>query len=216
MSYFSDVNWLWTEWLGEDGERVRATKEFLTEYYPSNNSTKKYNMHDIVTRGRFIIKQNWTEAALLWKYSKLTKGNIVEIGRFHGGSTVLLIEATRDTDRKVISIDPEDAYINKKCREVFNEAGDRLQLINEYSENVVMQSNYELLFIDANHRYPHIKNDTVRFWDNLEMNGYVLYHDYSNIATADVTHFCDAWETAGKMVMVEQVRSMIAFQKVEN
>ena len=56
---------------------------------------------------RNIIRLDLHEAGLLYKYaSKVVAGNILEIGRYWAGSTVLLAVATHAKDMtKVISID---------------------------------------------------------------------------------------------------------------
>ena len=57
---------------------------------------------------RNIIRLDLHEAGLLYKYahqSCLTEGSILEIGRYWGGSTVLLAIATHNTDVNVVSVD---------------------------------------------------------------------------------------------------------------
>ena len=57
---------------------------------------------------RDIIRLDLNEAGLLYKYAQkscLTKGSILEIGRYWGGSTVLLAMATHNTDVNVVSVD---------------------------------------------------------------------------------------------------------------
>ena len=50
------------------------------------------------SRNRGLIRQGFDEAALLWKAVKTTTGNILEIGRNFGGSTVLLAVAGPDRE----------------------------------------------------------------------------------------------------------------------
>src|SRR5205807_6463196 len=56
------------------------------------------------SRNRGLIRQGFDEAALLWKAVKSTSGNILEIGRNLGGSTVLLATAAA-ANREIYSID---------------------------------------------------------------------------------------------------------------
>ena len=57
---------------------------------------------------REIIRLDLREAGLLYKYARLsylTEGSILEIGRYWGGSTVLLAMATHNSDVNVVSVD---------------------------------------------------------------------------------------------------------------
>lgn len=120
---------------------------------------------------RGIIRQNFDEAALLWKAVKLSKGHILEIGRYRGGSTILLSAAAGD--RKVCSIDINPPPFSSLLENLSN-----VILITGNSRNVdVLNSTIGLLFIDGDHSYEGVQEDTKLYWSSLEVGGLAVYHD---------------------------------------
>jgi predicted O-methyltransferase YrrM len=171
---------------------------------------------------RATVRLDPCEGALLWKYCKVTTGGILELGRFHGGSTVLLLEGTSHTDRKVTSVDMNPAQMKKECKKIFNQHENRLNLITSKTQHAKIDHDYDLLFIDAGHCYDDVKTDTETHWKKLKPQGFVVYHDHTgpDWPTAPpkngVKEFCDEWVEQGRMKKIESARSMIVFQKMNN
>ena len=122
---------------------------------------------------RGIIRMSPLEATILHFFCEKATTRIVEIGRRFGGSTFIICNCSTVP---VISIDPNyhENYV-KKIKEQFES---RLQLINKKSNEVNLQDSYDVLFVDGSHRAVHVKEDIVNYWNNLEINGYAIFHDY--------------------------------------
>ena len=204
MKYFSDVNWLWYD---------KSSREF----------TK-----------RCIIRLNVFEGCLLWKYIKKTEGDVIEIGRKHGGSTILISEALSDSKRKLHSIDPVNAIkpastnnLNLKvdagvvldeCKTHIKENSSRINLIEMTSQDAhekIKFNNTDCIFIDGDHSYEGVKSDTELYWKYLDMGGYMIYHDYLRTLKYGVFQFCNEWISQGYMEKIEHVESMAVFQKIK-
>lgn len=133
-------------------------------------------------RNRGIIRQNFDEAALLWRAVQRTKGPILEIGRARGGSTVLLLAAS--CDRRVTSIDinPQhhpsaESYFEK----VEVSQPGRLSLLKRDSrEELSSGSEFGMLVIDGDHTYEGVRADVTVHWGTLRSHGappLVVLHD---------------------------------------
>lgn len=128
---------------------------------------------------RGILRQNFDEAALLWRAVRSSQDAILEIGRRHGGSTALLLEAAGD--RPVTSIDLAPEH-NLACEELFQRIiasqPRRLNLIIGNSR-VPMNNGqrWGLMFIDGDHTYEGVKADVVAHWAELEANAPAVFHD---------------------------------------
>tara|TARA_Y100000004_G_C8722589_1_gene330740 strand:+ start:27 stop:590 length:564 start_codon:yes stop_codon:yes gene_type:complete len=187
MKYFSDVNWLWYD---------KSSRQF----------TK-----------RCIIRLNVFEGCLLWKYIKKTEGDVIEIGRLHGGSTILISEALSDSKRKLHSIDPVNA-IKDECKTHIKENSSRINLIEMTSQDAhekIKFNNTDCIFIDGDHSYEGVKSDTELYWKYLDIGGYMIYHDYLKTLKWGVFQFCNEWISQGYMKKIEHVESMAVFQKIK-
>lgn len=117
---------------------------------------------------RGIIRQNFDEAALLWRAVQNSGGPILEIGRRHGGTTVLLVEAS--VDRPVTSIDLAPEH-HPACAEYFrgvqNDGSKRLTLLIGDSRVAIPDASFGLLFIDGDHSYEGVRDDIIAHWGSL-------------------------------------------------
>jgi len=116
-------------------------------------------------RNRGILRQNFNEAALLWRAVRSSRGPILEIGRRHGGSTVLLLEA--GDGRQVISIDRAPAH-HPDCEAVFRTAS-MLHLIVGDSRQPLDNASFGFAFIDGDHSYDGVKADIRAHWRSLRV-----------------------------------------------
>lgn len=130
-------------------------------------------------RNRGIIRLNFDEAALLWKSVRNTKGPILEIGRRHGGSTMLLAMAGGDRMVTSVDIDPAhhpvaDAFFRRP------EVARRLDLVIADSR-VPRTGRIGFAFVDGDHTYEGVAADVAALWDNLiameEAVPLVAFHD---------------------------------------
>jgi len=119
-------------------------------------------------RNRGIIRQNFDEAALLWRAVKASGGPILEIGRRHGGTTVLLTTAA--AGRRVTSLDIEPAHL-PPCEAFFDRVRaadpDCLELLVASSHQPLPGRWFGLLFIDGDHSYEGVRADVLAHWSSL-------------------------------------------------
>ena len=92
-----------------------------------------------------------------------TYGNILEIGQ--GGSTVILLDATKDTDRMVYSIDMK-FKLKDVMKHLPNDYIERLKFIQDNSQKIHLKEKFGTLLIDADHTFTGVRKDTMNFWDN--------------------------------------------------
>jgi predicted O-methyltransferase YrrM len=166
---------------------------------------------DINNRG--IIRQNFDEAALLWKAVKMSKGNILEIGRYEGGSTVLISTAAKEfLNRTVYSID-NAIYSFSDRLEL-----DNVVLINADSTKYNFTIPFGFIFIDGDHSYEGVKADTQKHWNNLERDGLILYHnavpDNKGYCAKGVSKFTHELVDNGYASFVQSAGSSLLVRKV--
>ena len=177
---------------------------------------------------RNIIRLDLHEAGLLYKYAKQTwiepkklfhhtgKGNtILEIGRYWGGSTVLLAMATHNSDVNVVSVDVVNGCHDPDVDDWLNnyEEKDRIDIRVDNShamENIPLS----MLFVDGDHSYEGIKKDFIHHWNYL--NGDCLAHDYFDSTCVGVTQFITEWIEEGYAEIIEQEGTMIALKKLKD
>ena len=139
-----------------------------------------------------------------------TTGDILEIGQ--GGSTVILLDATKDTDRMVYSIDMK-FKLKDTMKYLPLSYVERLNFIQENSNNIHLKEKFGCILIDGNHTFQAVRKDTMNFWNNLEDNGYVLFHDYG--LQPGVTEFVDDWIMRFQQAtLIQQKCNLIVLQKL--
>ena len=166
---------------------------------------------------RDIIRLDLHEAGLLYKYaSKVAAGNILEIGRYWAGSTVLLAVATHAKDMtKVISIDCIEGCHDPDADDWLNEYPWKNRIdIRVDNSHTMKNLPLSMLFVDGDHSYDGIKKDFIHHWNFL--HGPCLAHDYTDPTCEGVTKFIDEWIEKGYAEIIEQVGTMVALKKLKN
>ncbi|MBL4674757.1 MAG: class I SAM-dependent methyltransferase [Mucilaginibacter sp.] len=154
---------------------------------------------------------------------------IVEVGSYQGKSTVLFgsLLKTYFPDARVYAIDPHEGVVSNNDTELgglpptldafkrnINAAGldEQVELINDYSFNVIWDKPISLLFIDGLHDYLNVSRDFKHFAQWISPGGYVAFHDYANYFPG-VMQFVD--ETLATQSYTESGRagSIIVLQK---
>jgi len=145
------------------------------------------------------ITQGWLmepEARLLYRLaSNLPPGSvIVEIGSYHGKSTLALCFGAQVSSSTVYAIDPHEHYIDEMADTVqFNRidnqsflknmakagVGDILKVINLSSDDLLpaWRTPIDLLWIDGRHNQRSINADTKNYGAYVKPDGYMLLHD---------------------------------------
>ena len=127
-----------------------------------------------------IVHERIDEASLLWMMTKKSKGNILEIGRAAGGSTLIILGSSKE--REVVSIDrdPRSLTIAKKIFER-EDVKKRLTLYDQSSRKDIQKKKYGFMFVDGDHSYDGICHDIAKYWNSLEeQNGtsaIAVFHD---------------------------------------
>ena len=166
---------------------------------------------------RNIIRLDLHEAGLLYKYaSKVSAGNILEIGRYWAGSTVLLAVATHAKDMtKVISIDCIEGCHDPDADDWLNEYPWKNRIdIRVDNSHTMKNLPLSMLFVDGDHSYDGIKKDFIHHWNFL--HGPCLAHDYTDPTCEGVTKFIDEWIEKDYAEIIEQVGTMVALKKLKN
>ena len=166
---------------------------------------------------RNIIRLDLHEAGLLYKYaSRVDKGNILEIGRYWAGSTVLLAVATHAKDMtKVISIDCIEGCHDPDADDWLNEYPWKNRIDIRVDNSHTMENlPLSMLFVDGDHSYEGIKKDFYHHWNYL--HGPCLCHDYLGFENRGVIKFIDEWIEKGYAEIIEQVGTMVALKKLKN
>ncbi len=113
---------------------------------------------------------------------------IVELGTRSGNSTLTLLEAARQIDGRVLSIDIDE------CRETQQKVAaaglfDRWRFIQQGDLDVPdeqLPSRIDLLFIDTNHLYDHTMAEMRKYAPKVRAGGWIAFHDY--VSFAGVAH----------------------------
>ena len=127
----------------------------------------------------FIRLDPWEMAYLFWTAARAERG-IVEIGRYNGGSTLVLGAANQAVPIWSIDIAPQDDDLFR--RQIANIGLDaRFELIVGNSQHgtfpQIAPSSYDLLFIDGDHSFAGCLADLENWWPGLAPGGSVVLHD---------------------------------------
>jgi predicted O-methyltransferase YrrM len=136
---------------------------------------------------RGVASLDLDEAAYLYRLVRsLEPGTLVEIGRYRGGST-LLIAAAMHPESRLVSYDihvkagGEDvgAELDRELRAVLERYGlaDRVELVVGDSRTAPGPDRCELVFVDGDHSYAGARADYERWRTVLPEGGHLLIHD---------------------------------------
>jgi glycosyltransferase involved in cell wall biosynthesis len=156
--------------------------------------------------------------------------HIVEIGSYHGKSTVLFASVIKvfALPGTVHAIDVHDGRLGAADQglkiyqpsfDIFSnnlsQAGvkDTVKIIRERSCNVEWGLPISLLFIDGLHDYDNVRRDFEHFAGWLVTGGLVAFHDYADYYPG-VVKFVDELLAAGTCRKIGAVDSLIVLQKV--
>lgn len=127
---------------------------------------------------RGIIRQDLNEATMLWTAVRASRGPMLEIGRRHGGSTILLLLA--GLDRSLLSIDLEPAH-HPICDHYFQKPEIAARLTLKVGDSrIPSDMSFGFAFIDGDHTYEGVKADVIAHWNNL--------HDFDGFPAGAVFH----------------------------
>jgi len=175
-----------------------------------------------ISNGR-IIGQRINEGALLWRAVKMSGGPILEVGRYLGGSTLVLLGAS--DSRPVVSIDREPIHV-PIADIIFKrpDVSSRLKLYELTSREPIAETEFGMIFIDGDHSYPGICQDIATFWNTLKpFEGrppLAAFHDGADnpiTYVETVKHACEELlAEPGVARVVESWGSMLLLEKTAN
>lgn len=135
--------------------------------------------------GAFLLTCPW-ETEMLFHLATQAKNRIVEIGRYLGGSTILLSMANPDV--QIVSIDiapPADEHLKIMFDDLG--CGNNVKLVSEDANTYAKKANredliHDFLFIDGDHTYEGCAKDIETWYPLLSPGGLIIFHDtYSNL-----------------------------------
>ncbi len=155
--------------------------------------------------------------------------NIVEIGSYHGKSTVLFgnILNTLAPSAGLYAIDLHDGRLGDEDQGVavyppsydtfignIERAGlkDLTQVVRARACEVSWHKPVSLLFIDGLHDYRNVASDFCHFEEWVEPGGFVVFHDYADYFPG-VKKFVREILNAGQYKRIDQSESLVVLQK---
>ena len=127
---------------------------------------------------RGMARLDFDEASSIFRIvSTIQDPHGVEIGRFAGGSTLLLSAAIGESGNlDSIDIGPFD---DQTLREVLRRAGTlaRVALHVADANDVDLDDDLDFVFIDGDHSYEGAKKDHLKWGAKVKVGGFILHHD---------------------------------------
>ncbi|MEN6550044.1 MAG: class I SAM-dependent methyltransferase [Armatimonadia bacterium] len=141
-------------------------------------------------RGRGICRLDPAEGRFLHdRVRALAKPDVLEIGRFTGGSTLLLAQAVRPFG-SVVSLD-----LDPRCDAVLGATLERwgwkdsvALVVGDSRRRELPGMRFNVLFIDGDHSYEGVRADFEHWAAQLDVGGHVFFHD-----DADRPGICGVW-----------------------
>jgi len=139
-----------------------------------------FNNTNKATRG--IIRMNIDEAALLWRICRYNPGNVAEVGRAEGGSTLLMAAAAKPYGVFSIDLDPVD---DENLMDIATMFGLRLNIELCVGDSQTMDlsdhhESYSVVFIDGDHTYAGVKADFENWLPTVKIGGRIAFHDVND------------------------------------
>lgn len=148
--------------------------------------------------------------------TRFPHGALVEIGSYHGRSTVVLASAARDVrpDARVHAIDPHEGILSgirtgstwDSFLKNISTTGlsDVVVPIRQSAAEVDWSGPIALLFIDGLHEFENVSADYARFSKFVQAGGCVVFHDYSNPDYPAVRSVVDGLVSSGELCFLRR------------
>jgi hypothetical protein len=171
-------------------------------------------LFDCNFHNRKVIRMDFDEAAAIFKYVRNSDGNVLELGRRYAGSTAVILYAMHPntTNRKFISVD-KMLRNDPICEKMFKDPNisSTVELITHDSRTFKTDYKFNLLFIDAYHKWEGIYNDVCNCWPMLNVGYNALFHD-ANILVRESNRWTNTKKSGEKDI--NKVCSMLVNQGI--
>jgi glycosyltransferase involved in cell wall biosynthesis len=155
--------------------------------------------------------------------------HIVEIGSYHGKSTVAIGTVVKALfpSAKVFAIDPHEGTVGaadqglqkgaptlEKFNQNIHAAGleENVILMKDYSFNIDWKDPISFLFIDGLHDYPNVARDFWKFSPHVVQGGFIAFHDYADYYPG-VKALVDEVLGSGQYERIHLAKSLMVVQK---
>lgn len=162
-----------------------------------------------------IIRMCFNEAAYMFKMVRKNKPQyLLEIGRYQGGST-MLISVAKSKEAKFISLDIED-----KCNKTVKELLDKnTSLIIGDSNKFTPPHKLDFIFIDGEHSFEGVRADFEHYFPYLNSGADILFHDAVRsekhiFAGFAVNYFVKTLKNNPNLKFIKDVGSTRHFKKI--
>jgi len=138
---------------------------------------------------RGVLRQDFDEAATLYGLIKSTGARrCIEIGRYAGGSTVMIASALAQNDGKLTSIDiaPRDDQRLRAALEKLD-LMKHVELIEADANSLAFDEPLDLVFIDGDHSYEGARLDHLKWGKLVCVGGHIVHHDMGYPRQAEST-----------------------------
>lgn len=215
-----------------------SSNDYFNRHIPVSEKSAEmsFPILPLITTVRRI--QGWLsdkEAELLARITlqalRLIKSSpIVEVGSYHGKSTVIFGTILKELfpDGKLIAIDTHDGKLGAQdqglksfpsslgiLKKNISETGisDFVEIIQDKAWNIKWNLPVSLLFIDGLHDYRNVAKDFNHFSEWIVPDGYIAFHDYTDYFPGVKILVDDLLESAS-FRKVQLVDSLMVMQKV--
>jgi hypothetical protein len=155
----------------DDGERYpQITDEPIIRTPPPEQLEAfedLYWLFDSGPHNRSTARIDFDEAALLFRTTKRSRGSILEIGRRHGGSTLIMLVASQG--RHMISVDFEPNHFPTADQFLHRSHLTRnLKLVIGNSREPISDAAFGMIFFDGDHSFKGLRLDVLAHWSSLQ------------------------------------------------
>jgi protein-L-isoaspartate O-methyltransferase len=171
----------------------KHTPEYLPSFYPGRGFLGERHARAAQLVAEVEGKLRRADQLKLYEVGWFARGEILEIGRSAGKSTLLLALGAADAGgtARVTSVDISDRRLLDAVRnlEAFGVL-DRVSFVQGDSSLVVpsLPGTFDAVFVDGDHSYRGVASDIRALRGRVVPGGAVLFHDYTDPRNDDPAH----------------------------
>lgn len=136
----------------------------------------EFHFHEKAIFPEEYIRMCPWEATYVYNVACMARTGIVEVGRFHGGGT-LLLSGPDTAPVHSVDIDPQNDELLKSYIEKHNIKNIHLHIADSTDPSLSHEIDYDVLFIDGDHSYDGVMADMKAWYPRLKKGGHMVFHD---------------------------------------